>query len=95
MWLSIAEATQLFRLEEETLRQAIADGGLQSRVENGEQQVFIEYPFKILAATMLGHVIYPEDDAAIKALNALTSSENRLLSEAAEGALKVIKMGVA
>ncbi len=92
LWLYITEATQLIHVVKEALSQGIAEGGLQSRVENGEQQVFIEYPFKIRAARMLAHVIYPEDDAVVKALNALTTSENRYLREVVEGALKATQM---
>ena len=48
----------------------------------------IEQLFKIVAARMLGKVLYADDKAVIGALKSLEDSEDEYLRQAVEGTLK-------
>ena len=91
LWLDLADATDpdpFGIASAEALQQKIAAGTLQSRTENGEHQVLIEQLFKIVAARMLGKVLYADDKAVIGALKSLEDSEDEYLRQAVEGTLK-------
>ena len=89
-WLPLTEAVEHFRISEQLLRERIEKGRIGTKCEYGEQLVLIGKLDKILAASALGKVIYP-DAEIVEALQTLESDGNEELQRTIKETLGTIQ----